>query len=119
MSLFVRARFEVVDGRRAEFEEIALALRERAQAEAGTRTYRWFSAGDGSYLVLEEYADPAAAAAHNERAADLLARVARCATMVRAEVYGSIDPQIRAWVAAHPQVTAHPDLQPASRQTGR
>src|SRR2546423_2162893 len=82
MSIFVRARFEVRDERRGEFEGIARALRERAEEEPGTRTYRWFSAGDGGYLVVEEYADAGAALAHNENVADLLARVGECAEMV-------------------------------------
>ncbi|MEU2431009.1 antibiotic biosynthesis monooxygenase family protein [Streptomyces sp. NPDC007861] len=112
MSIFVRARFDIRDSQQqADFEALALALRDRAAEEPGTLTYRWFSAGDeGSYLVLEEYADDDAAMAHNERAADLLARVGQCAEMVYAEIYGDVGPRLREWVRSHPQVTAYADF---------
>lgn len=110
MSIFVRARFDVLDQRQADFEEIALALRKQATEEPGTRSYRWFSAGAGSYLVMEEYTDEAAAMVHNERAAELLARVGQCAEMVFAELYGPIGPKLREWARSHPQVTAFADF---------
>jgi quinol monooxygenase YgiN len=110
MSIFVRARFDVLDERQADFEEVALALREQATNEPGTRTYRWFTSGAGSYLVLEEYTDSAAALAHNERAAELLARVGQCAEMVHAELYGPIGPELREWVRSHPQATTFADF---------
>ena len=109
-SIFVRARLAVRDGRRAEFEEIARALTARAAREPGTLTYRWFGPDGDGYLVIEEYADTAAALTHNERAADLLGRVPECAELVSAEVYGTLGPELVEWVAAHPQVTAHPDF---------
>src|SRR5215467_7286408 len=98
MSIFVRARFAVRAQRREEFERLALALRAQASGEPGTRVYRWFAAGPGRYVVLEEYVDTAAAVAHNERAAALLERVAECAELIDAEVYGAIGPEIEAWV---------------------
>ena len=110
MSIFVRARFDARDGRQADFEQIALALRDQARDEPGTHTYRWFSAGAGSYLVLEEYADQAAVLAHQERAAELLERVGQCAEMVYAELYGPIGPELREWVRTHPQATAFEDF---------
>jgi quinol monooxygenase YgiN len=110
MSIFVRARFEVRDHQQGEFDNVAQALREQARDEPGTLTYRWFSSADGGYLVLEEYSDSAAAVAHNEQAATLLERVAQCADMVDAEVYGDIGPEIREWVRAHPQVRAFADV---------
>jgi hypothetical protein len=88
MSFFVRARFDVHDGRRAEFEKVALALRAQAEDEPGTLTYRFFLADDGGYLVL-------AAVAHNERAADLLPRVHECATLAFIEFYGPVGPELR------------------------
>lgn len=109
-SIFVRARFAVHDGRRAEFEQIVRELTARAAREAGTLTYRWFGADGDGYLVIEEYADTAAALAHNEASADLLGRVPECAELVSAEVYGTLGPELAGWVAAHPQVTAYPDL---------
>lgn len=110
MSIFVRARFDAHDGRRADFEQVALALREQAEDEPGTITYRWFSAGAGSYVVLEQYTDPAAAMAHNERAAELLERVAGCADLVHAELYGPIGPELQEWARSRPQVTTFPDF---------
>ena len=110
MSIFVLARFDVRAQRQADFEEIALALRGQAEDEPGTRTYRWFSAGDSSYLVLEEYTDAQAALAHNERAAELLERVGQCAEMVYAELYGPIGPELGEWVRSHPQVTSYADF---------
>jgi quinol monooxygenase YgiN len=110
MSIFVRARFEVRDGRRAEFEEVARALRERAEEEPGTRTYRWFLAGDGGYLVIEEYADTQAALMHNENVADLLARAGECAEMAFAELYGEIGAELGEWARGRPGVTTYPDL---------
>lgn len=107
MSFFVRGRFDVLPGRRGEFEEIALTLAARAVDEPGTLTYRWFSAGEGAYLVIEEYVDEAAAIAHNEASADLLARVPDCAELVFAEVYG---PRTLAWADGNPKVTVHPDF---------
>jgi quinol monooxygenase YgiN len=110
MSIFVRARFDVRAGRQAAFEEIALALTARAAEEAGTLSYRWFGPDDCSYLVIAQYADTAAALAHNQHSADLLARVEGTAEMLFAEVYGTIGPELLAWVSAHPQVTAYPDF---------
>jgi hypothetical protein len=60
--------------------------------------------------VLEEYADDAAAIAHNERSAELLARVGQCAEMVYAEIYGEIGPTLREWVGSRPQVTTFADF---------
>ncbi|SRR6266545_1509082 len=110
MSIFVRARFDARDRRRADFEQIALALREQAKDEPGTLTFRWFSSGPGSYLVLEEYADPAAALAHNERGAELLERVGECAEMIYAELYGPIGPELGDWARSRPQVTVFADF---------
>ena len=110
MTFFVRARFKVREGRREEFEEIALALREQALNEPGTLTFRWFSAGADSYIALEQYGDETAAMEHNSRGAHLLARVGQCADMVDAEVYGSPGPHVEQWVRSNPQATAFPDL---------
>jgi quinol monooxygenase YgiN len=108
MSIFVRARFDVHDGRQSDFEEVVRTLCALAENETGTRTYRFFSAGPGSYLVLEEYVDPAAALLHNERAAELLARVQDCADMVYVELYGPIGPELEEWVRTQPTATAFP-----------
>ncbi|MGW7518208.1 putative quinol monooxygenase [Streptomyces sp. NPDC054796] len=111
MSIFVRARFDVRDGRQAEFERIALALRDAAAAEPGTVNYRWFSMPDpGCYLVLEEYTDSAAAVMHNEHQAELLARVGETAEMIFAEIYGPVGPEVREWARTRPQVRVYPDF---------
>jgi quinol monooxygenase YgiN len=110
VSIFVRARFDVRDGRQAEFEEIALALAARATEEAGTLTYRWFGPDRGSYVVIEQYSDTAAALLHNQRSADLLDRVAQTADLISAELYGPLGPELLSWASAHPQVAAFPDF---------
>lgn len=110
MSIFVRARFDARQGQQAEFEQIAAALTARADEEPGTLTYRWFGPDESTYLVIEQYADTATALAHNERSADLLARVETTAELVSAELYGTLGPELQAWVSSHPQVTAYPDL---------
>jgi quinol monooxygenase YgiN len=110
MTILVRARFDVRDLRQADFERVVLALREQVEDEPGTLAYRWFAAGDGGYLVVEEYTDPAAALAHNERGAELLQRVAQCAEMAYVELYGPIGPELAAWVDATPQATAYAEI---------
>jgi quinol monooxygenase YgiN len=119
MSIFVRAQFDVRDEPQEDFEHLALALRAQAEEEPGTLTYRWFLAGPGSYLVLEEYADSAAAQAHNARAAALLERVGQCAEMVSAELYGPIGPELSEWVRSRPQVTAFADFPDPDPDTER
>ncbi|SEO80325.1 hypothetical protein [Actinacidiphila rubida] len=69
-------------------------------------------------MALEEYADEAAAVGHNERGADPRARVDRCARMVGAEACGPLGPVPHAWVSAHPQVTAFPDVPDIPRHGG-
>jgi len=118
VSILVRARFDVRDERQADFEQVVLALREQVKEEAGTLAYRWFSAGAGGYLVLEEYADAAAALAHNERAAELLARVSECAEMVYAELYGPIGPELGEWARSNPRVTAFAEIPELSAPSG-
>src|SRR5262249_33217286 len=110
---------EVLDGRRDEFEELVLALCRQADGEPGTRTFRWVADRDGGYGGLEEYADEAAAVGHNERGADLLARGDRCARMARAGVCRPRGPAVPAWVSAHPQATAFPDVPDIPRRTAQ
>ncbi|MCF6524265.1 putative quinol monooxygenase [Streptomyces sp. JJ36] len=110
MSIFVRARFDVPRQQRPRFEELLRVLCAQARQEPGTLTYRWFFAGEGGYVVLEEYADTAAAVTHNERAADLLRQVGACAEMTQAEIYGTPGPEILDWAHRHPRVTTYPDL---------
>ena len=108
----MRACFDVRDGRQAEFEDLALALAARAAEEAGTLTYRWFGSGGGSYVVIEQYSDTAAALVHNQRSADLLGRVAQTADLVSAELYGPLGPELLSWASERPQVATFPDFPP-------
>jgi quinol monooxygenase YgiN len=110
MSIFVRARFDVRDGRGEEFAEAVGGLREQARDEPGTLTFRFFAVGRGSCLVLEEYADAAAALAHNRRGGKLLERVNDCAEMAFIELYGDIGPELAEMARTQPRVTAFPDL---------
>jgi quinol monooxygenase YgiN len=112
MTIFVRACFTIRDGGKSGFERIAFALQEQAKAEPGTRTFRWFAAGEDRYIVLEEYANTAAALAHNERAKSLLAEVPQHAELASAEIYGPIGPELQDWARSNPGVTTYPDLQP-------
>jgi quinol monooxygenase YgiN len=109
MSIFVRARFDVRDGRQADFEEVVEELRQLVDDEPDTLTYRFFSSGPGSYVVLEEYTDSAAAIAHNERARDLLKRVGECADMAYLEFYGPIWPELQEFVRSLPNATWFPE----------
>lgn len=119
MSIFVRARFDVRPGHQADFERAVLELRERAAAEPGTVTYRWFSLPEpGGYLVIEEYADPAAAKEHNKRQAELIERVFACADLAFAEMYGTLDAGLRAWAEDHPQVSVFEEF-PAAGDSDR
>ncbi|WP_327729097.1 antibiotic biosynthesis monooxygenase [Streptomyces sp. NBC_00487] len=109
-SIFVRVRFDVREERHEEFEKLVVALRQQADDEPGTRSYRWFSAEDGSYLVIEEYADSAAAMAHMERAAALLERLTECAAVGAVELHGPIGSELREWVGSNPQPTTFTDF---------
>ncbi|MFH8346480.1 hypothetical protein [Streptomyces sp. NPDC018045] len=94
MSIFVRARFDVRDRRQDGTERSATALHEAAGPEPVGPTYRWFTLPEpGAYLVLEEYADPAAPGSPGtpqENAAGLLTSLGRCADMAFAEMYGPL-----------------------------
>ncbi|KAA6212624.1 hypothetical protein CP973_25000 [Streptomyces albofaciens JCM 4342] len=93
MSIFVRARFDVRDRRQDGIERSATALHEAAGPEPVSPTYRWFTLPEpGAYLVLEEYADPAAPGAAPESCTGLLTSLGRCADMTIAEMYGALGP---------------------------
>jgi quinol monooxygenase YgiN len=110
MSIFVRARFDVHEGRQAKFEAVAEALRAHAESEDGTLTYRFFSAGAGSYLVLEEYRDSADAILHQDRTQALRGEVQECADLAYIEFYGPIWPELQEFVASVPHATWFPEL---------
>jgi quinol monooxygenase YgiN len=117
-SIFVRVRFDVREQRADEFEKLVVALRRQADDETGTKSYRWFSAEDGSYLVIEEYADSAAAMAHMERAAVLLERLMECAVIGSVELHGPVGPELREWVGSNPPPKTFTDFPGAERADG-
>ncbi|SCK19384.1 putative quinol monooxygenase [Streptomyces sp. WMMB 322] len=110
MSIFVRVRFDVSDEQRAEFEQLALALCEHAEGGPGILTYRFFSSGSGRYALLEEYADTAAALAHNESATELLDRVRKCTESISVELYGPLGPELHEWVRERPHATSYAEF---------
>jgi hypothetical protein len=67
-------------------------------------------AGDGGYVVIEEYADAGAALAHNENVVDLLERVGGCAEMVFAELYGEVGDELGEWARGRPGVSMFADF---------
>ncbi|WP_328609509.1 antibiotic biosynthesis monooxygenase [Amycolatopsis sp. NBC_00345] len=110
MTIFLRARGKVQVENELEFRALAFALQALAAGESGTRTYRWFSEGSGTYAVLEEYADAAAALAHNQRAAGLLARLSDTVDITEIELYGEIGPDLEAYAAGLPQASVYREL---------
>lgn len=97
-------------GGRKSFRRSRSGWRHGRWRKPGTLTYWWFGPDHGSYLVIEQYADTTAALIHNERSADLLARVASIAELRSAELYATLGPELLAWLSARPRVTAYPDL---------
>jgi quinol monooxygenase YgiN len=111
VTIIVRAELRVRSGRVEEFLAVARALATAAADEPGTLRYSWYTSGDPVvFVVLEEYADPAAAAAHNERCAAHLREVSELADMTSVQVHGDLGPELEAWVAANPVAHAHPPL---------
>ena len=117
MSIFVRVRFDVGDEQRAEFERLALTLCEQAEGVPGILTYRFFSSGSGRYGLLEEYADTAAAMAHNDSATELLDRVRECTESINVELYGPLGPELQEWVRERPHATSYGELTKAGGQS--
>lgn len=117
MTIFLRARGKVQVDNELEFRALAFALQGLAARESGTVTYRWFSEGFGIYVVLEEYLDAAAALGHNQRAADLLARLSQAVDIKEIELYGDIGPELEAYAAGLPQANLYRELLPPPRTT--
>ncbi|QPP08739.1 hypothetical protein G4Z16_22645 [Streptomyces bathyalis] len=110
MSIFVRVRFDVGDEQRAEFERLALDLCEQAEGVPGILTYRFFSSGSGRYALLEEYADTAAALAHNDSATELLDRLRHCTESIGVELYGPLGPELHEWVRERHHATSYAEF---------
>jgi len=102
MTVFLRGRGKVQVENELEFAALAFKLQALAADESGTRTYRWFSEGSGTYVVLEEYEDVTAAIEHNQRAADTLARLSDTVEITEIELYGEIVPGFGEFAAALP-----------------
>jgi quinol monooxygenase YgiN len=111
MTILVRAELRVRPARVEEFLTVARTLAAAAADEPGTLRYEWFTSADPAvFVVLEEYADPAAAVAHNERCADALQQVSDLADMTSVHLHGDLGPDLDAWVAANPVAGAYPPL---------
>jgi quinol monooxygenase YgiN len=111
MTIIVRAELRVLPGSREAFVDAATALAEAASGEPGTLRYEWYSSEDPAmFVVIEEYADPGAALAHNQRCAALLQRVAELAEMTSAHLHGHLGPELEGWVTAHSFAHAHPPM---------
>ena len=61
------AKFDIAEGREADFESAMGALAEQVRAnEPGNELYTLCKDADGNYLMLELYKDEAALAAHGQ-----------------------------------------------------
>jgi quinol monooxygenase YgiN len=111
VTILVRAEVRVRPGKHEEFASVARALAREAATEPGTLGYTWYRSADPNlFVVLEEYADPSAALAHNERCAPLLGRVAALADIESAALHGELGPELEGWVAGHDFAAAYPPL---------
>jgi quinol monooxygenase YgiN len=111
MTILVRAELRVRAERVEEFLIVARALTAAAGDESGTLRYDWFTSTDPAvFVVFEEYADPAAAMAHNEHCAAELRHVSELADMTSVHLHGDLGPDLEAWVAANAVAHAHPPL---------
>jgi quinol monooxygenase YgiN len=103
MTIVVRAEVRVLPEQVDAFLDVADRLAQAAEDEAGTVQYRWFTTDDPTrYVVIEEYATPAAAFAHNEHCAELLEQAARLGELTTIELHGDLGPELTAWIAAQP-----------------
>ncbi|MGH3971935.1 MAG: putative quinol monooxygenase [Pseudonocardiaceae bacterium] len=74
MTITVRAEVRVLPDKCEEFVDLAMA----ASDEVGTLRYDWYSSEDPTvFVVIEEYANPDAAIAHNEHCEELRAALLR------------------------------------------
>jgi quinol monooxygenase YgiN len=113
MTIMVRAELRARPGQIEEFLTVARALATASADELGTLRYEWFTSADPTvFVVIEEYADPADAAAHNEHCAPYLQQVSELADMTSVHVHGTLGPELEAWIAANPIAHAHPPLEP-------
>jgi quinol monooxygenase YgiN len=96
MTIQVRVRFDAQPHQRAAFEQAAVSVRKLAGEEPGVLSYEWFSASEsGSYVALEEFADPAAMVTHIKIADALLTAMNENSKMAYLELYGDVDAELR------------------------
>ena len=111
MTIIIRAELRARADAREEFVDAARALAAVASDEDGTLRYLWYRSEDPSlFVVIEEYTDPDAAIAHNQRCEALLRRIAKLGEMTSVHLHGDIGPALKAWVADRPVAHAHPPL---------
>lgn len=115
MTIVVRAELAVPAAKRAEFVEVAQALAAAAADEPGTLRYDWYESTDhpadtALFVVIEEYADPEAAVAHNQHRPELLDRAGQLAEMTSAQLHGDLGPELEAWAAERPLASTHRPL---------
>lgn len=111
MAIVVRAELRIAPGTREEFLKAATALTDAAAKEAGTLRYDWYTSDDPTeFVVIEEYADPDAALAHNQNCAVLLRRIGKVAETTSADLHGYLGPTLEAWVAERSFGHAYPPL---------
>lgn len=111
MTIAVRAELHVYPETRDEFAKVARALAQIAANEAGTLRYDWYISEDPTvFVVIEEYADPEAAIAHNENCVEFLDRIAELAQMTSAHLHGHLGPVLEAWVGERSFAHAYPSL---------
>ena len=107
MSIYVQVRITPIDGKQAEFEEVAKALVAGTADEPGTLSYRVFADGTGSYTFIEEYVDAAASAAHGKNSRELLTRMPTVATFERIDVFGGPGDDVEKIAKVFPRATPH------------
>ncbi|MGH3673012.1 MAG: putative quinol monooxygenase [Pseudonocardiaceae bacterium] len=111
MTITVRAEVRVRPGKREEFIDVAMALAEYTADEIGTLRFDWYSCEDPTaFVVIEEYANPDAAMAHNQHCEAFLRSLAELAEMTSAHLHGCLGPELEAWVAERSFAYAHPPL---------
>jgi quinol monooxygenase YgiN len=114
MAIIVRGELRALAGKREDFARLANALADAARDEPGTLRYEWYTSDDpDDFVVIEEYADPEAALAHNRHCAELLQRVPALATVDSVHLHGALGPDLQAWIAGIPVAHGHPPLGPA------
>jgi quinol monooxygenase YgiN len=111
VTVFSRASLRIRPGRRDDFLAAARALETAAADEPGTLRYEWYASDDPDLVVaLEDYVDGAAALAHNDHCAALLAQAFDASDLVAIQLHGDLGAELTTWAAGQPTVHVHPPL---------